>query len=120
MADLIHSQLHKKIDYETTFTNIRTSLNLPMARIPMHFPSDRDALDFALGFLGNPAPEIQRIVWIRSTRDLEWIAVSEALARESTSLKGWRLAPDSFEPQFGAAGDFQSAYHALNLVSQAR
>jgi hypothetical protein len=95
LADLIHDGLYRKIDYETTFINVRTSLNLAMARIPMHFSSDLDALDFALGYLGSPAPETQRIVWIRNTLNLERIAISEALAGEAASLPGWRLMPET-------------------------
>ncbi len=110
LADLIHDQLYRKIDYERTFINVRTSLNLPMARIPMHFTSDRDALDFALGYLGSPRPEMQRIVWIRNTLSLGRIGISEVLAGEAAALPGWRLVPETLVPEFDSFGNVHSPF----------
>lgn len=113
LADVIHERLYRKIDYGKTFLNVRTSLNLPLARIPMHCPSDQDALDFALGYLGSPPPDQQRAVWIRNTVSLARIACSPAFASEAATLEGWRLEPESIVPEFDSAGDtgspFQSA-----------
>jgi len=105
MADLTHARLHAKIDFQKTYLNVLTSLNLPMGRFPIHLPSDREALDFALKSLGSPDPAEQRIAWIRNTLDLERIAVSESLAPEVSRLRGWRLSEDTFIPQFDAQGD---------------
>jgi hypothetical protein len=104
-ADIAHDRLHSKIDFEKMYLNARTSLNPPVARVPIHLPSDRDALDFALGALGSPHPAEQRVVWIRNTLNLERIAISECLAREVSSLAGWRLSPKSYSPQFDVQGD---------------
>jgi len=100
LADLIHDRLYQKIDYQKTFLNVRTSLNLPLAQVPMHCPSDRDAFDFALGYLGSPRPEHQRSVWIRNTVSLDRIACSPALAAEASELDGWHLEPEPLIPQF--------------------
>jgi hypothetical protein len=100
LADLIHDRLYQKIDYQKTFLNVRTSLNLPLAQVPMHCPSDRDAFDFALGYLGSPRPEQQRSVWIRNTVSLDRIACSQALAAEASKLDGWHLDPAPLLPQF--------------------
>jgi hypothetical protein len=105
LADVIHRNLHDKINYDKTYLNVRTSLNLPLARIPLACPSDRDALDFALGYLGSPQPEQQRIVWIRNTLELERIACSQALASEASQLDGWRLEQNGRTPQFDADGN---------------
>ncbi|HZO99746.1 MAG TPA: DUF362 domain-containing protein [Terriglobia bacterium] len=110
LADLIHDRLYRKIDYQKTFINVRISLNLPLAQIPMHAPSDRDALDFALGYLGSPPPEEQRLVWIRNTLSLDRIAISETLARASAGLKGWRLSTGARVPEFDPAGDLSSPF----------
>lgn len=110
LADLIHDRLYGKIDYQKTFINTRISLNLPLARIPMHSPSDRDALDFVLGYLGSPEPDKQRLAWIRNTLALDRIAVSQNLAREAASLKGWRLTPGACVPDFDPAGNLNSLF----------
>lgn len=110
LANLIHERLYRKIDYQKTFINTRTSLNLALARIPMYSPTDRDALDFALGYLGSPKPEDQRLVWVRNTLSLGRIAVSENLAREAASLGNWQLTPETRTPEFDSAGNFVSMY----------
>ena len=114
LADVMHERLYRKIDLEKMYLNARTSLNPPVARLPIALPSDREALDFALGALGSPAPEEQRVTWIRNTLDLGRIAISERLGREIDSdalasrgrpLSGWRLAPHIHSPGFDAAGN---------------
>lgn len=108
LADLIHERLYRKIDMEKVYVNSRTSMNFMVARLPIHFPSDREALQLALGSLGSPSPTEQRIVWIRSTLQLDRMAVSEPLARQVAGLRGWRLGEESWSPQFGMDGNTSS------------
>ena len=110
LADIIHERLYRKIDYGKTLLNLRTSLNIPLARIPMYCPSDQDALDFALGYLGSPAPEQQRIVWIRNTVSLARIGCSRLLASEASKLDGWRLDPEPIVPEFDVMGNICSPF----------
>ena len=114
LADVMHERLYRKIDLEKMYLNARTSLNPPVARLPIYLASDQDALDFALGALGAPAPEEQRVTWIRNTLNLGRVAISERLARQiepkapaniATNLNGWRLTPDTYSPRFDAAGN---------------
>jgi hypothetical protein len=105
LADLTHDRLHVKVDYGKMYVNARTSLNPPMARMPIHLPSDREALDFALGALGSPAPAEQRLVWIENTLDLQRIAVTEPLTRDTPGIAGWQLSGPPFPLHFDARGD---------------
>ncbi len=105
MADLIHERLYRKVNLEKTYVNVRTSLNAPMARLPMYFPADRGALDFALAALGSPAADRQRIAWIRSTLAVNRFAISAGLSAEAARLDGWRRSREAFLPQFDAAGN---------------
>jgi len=107
-ADVIHERLYQKVDFDKTYLNARVSLNPPAARLPIHLPSDREALDLALGHLGTPEPEKQRIVWIRNTLELNRLAVSAGLAREAAELTTWRLVPQSCQLQFDSAGNTTS------------
>ena len=90
------------------YVNARTSLNPPTASLPIYFSSDREALDFALGALGSPGPEEQRVVWIRNTLDLGRLAISETLAREGSALTGWQLSPRACELQLDSEGNILS------------
>ncbi len=109
LADAIHERLYRKIDLQKMYANARTSMNPPMPRIPIFWPSDHQALLWLLGALGSPEPVEQRVAWIRNTLNLNRIAVSELLARDATALPGWRLGPQPFAPQYNAAGDLPSS-----------
>ena len=104
-ADIVHDRIHRKIDFEKTYVNARTSLNVSSVRLPMCFPSDRAALEFALECLATTRPEQQSIVWISSTVDLNRLAISEPLTEAAAKLDGWQISPEAFEPQFDEAED---------------
>jgi hypothetical protein len=107
-ADLIHDRLYQRVDFAKTYLNARVSLNPDAARLPVHLASDREALDIALGHVGSPGPEEQRLVWIRNTQELQRLGISAALAREAASLATWRLAPESSAVEFDSAGNAAS------------
>jgi hypothetical protein len=104
----MHERLYRKIDLEKTYVNVRTSMNPAVVRLPIFFPSDREALDFALGSLGSPLPSEQRVVWIRNTQELGQIAVSEPLAQEARQLTGWRLSDQATLARFDGSGNLNS------------
>jgi hypothetical protein len=108
LADVMHERLYRKIDLQKMYANARTSMNPPVARLPIYLPSDREALDFALGALGSPDPAEQRVVWIHNTLNLDRIAISESLAPGAAELKGWRLKSETFVPEFDAHGNVTS------------
>ena len=110
MVDAIHERFYRKIDLSKTYMNARTSLNPFMARVPMHLPTDREALDYMLATLGGPGEQEQRIVWIRNTLELNRVAVSSSFAQETGVLGGWRLLPEEFAPRFDDSGNLVSPF----------
>jgi hypothetical protein len=109
-ADVIHERLYRKIDFDKMYLNTRTALNPAASRLPIHLPSDREALDLALGHLGSPPPAEQRVVWIRNTLSLDRIAISAPLAREVATLERWRLLEGAHPAHFDAAGNLDSLW----------
>ena len=109
-ADLIHERMYRKIDLQKTYANIRSSLNPTGGMMPMHLPSDRAALDFALAHVGSPTPAGQRCVWIRNTLGLDRIAISPALREDVILPQNWRLSEAPFAAEFDAAGDLISPF----------
>jgi hypothetical protein len=109
-ADVIHERLYRKIDFDKMYLNTRTALNPAAGRLPIHLPSDREALDLSLGHLGSPEPAEQRIVWIRNTLSLDRIAISAPLAREATALKRWRLWKGVHPADFDPAGNLKPLF----------
>jgi len=109
-ADIIHERFYRKIDLQKTYVNAITALNPVGGRLPMHMPSDRAALDFALAHLGSPEPAAQRCVWIRNTLSLNRMAISPLLRDEIDFPQHWRLAENPFSAEFNAAGDLRSPF----------
>ena len=109
-AEIIHQRFYEKVNFQKTYLNARTALNPMGGRLPMHMPSDRAALDFALGHLGSPGPADQRCVWIRNTLSLNRIAISPLLRDEIDSPQHWRLDKKPFTAEFDAAGDLRSPF----------
>ncbi len=109
-ADLIHERLYRKIDLQKTYVNAVTSLSIEGGKVPMYVPSDRAALDFALGHLGSPEPCAQRCVWIRNTLSLNRMAISPLLREEIDSPQNWRLAEVPFSAEYDAVGDLRSPF----------
>jgi hypothetical protein len=109
LADAIHERLYHKIDLQKMYANARTSMNPPMPRIPIFWPSDQQALAWLLGALGSPEPAEQRVAWIRNTLNLNRIAVSPLLASDAATLPGWRILAEPFAPGFDDGGDLLPA-----------
>ena len=107
-ADVIHDRLYRKIDFDKTYLNALTALNPGGSRLPIHLSSDRAAFDLALGHMGSPEPEEQRIVWIRNTLSLDRVGISASLAGEAKALESWRLLEGVRCPEFDAEGNLQS------------
>ncbi len=81
----------------------------PRARAcPFNLPTDRAALDLALGHLGTPEPATQRIVWIENTLSINRIAVSSSIKDQIASPAHWKLAEGPFPAEFDAGGDLHS------------
>jgi hypothetical protein len=82
LTDLTTRRLVDKIDYAATYKNCITGISLEKAAVPMHFFTDREAIEVGLGSIGLTPPEKSKIVRIKNTNRLEVVEVSEAFAAE--------------------------------------
>ncbi len=82
LADVTTKRLVDKIDYDATYKNCITGISLEKAAVPMHFESDREAIEVALGSIGLIPAEKSKIVRIKNTLRLETVEVSEAYAED--------------------------------------
>ncbi|MBC8549856.1 MAG: hypothetical protein H8D23_09405 [Candidatus Brocadiales bacterium] len=82
LADFTTRKLVNKINFPETYINCVIALRPEGAKIPMTFECDKDALDAAISTCGLEDTEDIRIVWIKSTLDLEKIIVSEGYLDE--------------------------------------
>lgn len=103
LADAVHVRLVEAMDAESTFVNVRTSLTLHNAKMPMHFPNDRAALAGLLDSLALPDPALARVMRIRHTLDLAQLELSEAFAAEVATREDLTVLSEPAE--WGFAGD---------------
>ena len=82
LADFTTRRLVDKINLTDTYINCITALRPEGAKIPIAYDTDREALEQALSTLGLVSPEEARVIWIKNTRDLETLRVSEAYKKE--------------------------------------
>jgi hypothetical protein len=88
LADITTQRLVDKIDYAATYKNCITGVSPEKAAVPMHFGTDRDAIDVALGCIGLIPSVNSKIVRIKNTLRLDILEVSEAYAET------FQISPD--------------------------
>ncbi len=82
LVDITTKRLVDKINYQAMYMNTTTGISLEKAAVPMHFETDRKAIEVALGSIGLTPPEESRIVRIKNTLHLDEVEVSEVYGKE--------------------------------------
>ncbi len=105
LADFTTDRAVKALDLRYMYINATTSIGLHPAKIPIHFPTDREAIHEALATLASQHPENARIVRIANTLSLERILVSECCSKMLEELPGVSFAGQAREMQFDQDGN---------------
>jgi hypothetical protein len=105
MADFTTTRLVRAMDQRTTFINSLTAMTPQSAKVPIHFDTDREALDVALTSLALPNRRAARICRIPDTLSLAELEVSEALWAEGRSRPELTAMNEAGEIRFDAAGN---------------
>jgi hypothetical protein len=82
LADFTTDKAVKAMNIDTTWINCITAGVTASAKIPIHMPTDREAILLALKTCARVRHPQTRIVWVRNTLALEQIRVSETLLPE--------------------------------------
>ena len=104
-ADVTTQRLVDKIDRLSTYMNSITGISLEKAAIPMHFETDRECIQVALGSVGLTPPERSRVVRIKNTLQLDEIEVSEVYREEMTSRPDLEILEGSRPMSFDDRGN---------------
>ena len=116
MADLMHERIGKKIDIDKTYINTQAALNPPMGFLPMHFPSDGEALRFLMGVLGDPAPSEAKVVWIKNTLLLAEILASEAALAQLQTSGAYEREPAASTPTLDSEGNLNGMWETVHAA----
>jgi hypothetical protein len=82
LADFTTTRLVRAMDYRATVINCLTAGYPEAAALPVHFDTDREAVEAALAIIGTRAPDQARVLRIRNTLALEELEVSEPCLAE--------------------------------------
>jgi hypothetical protein len=105
LADFATARLVKAIDRSSTYMNALTSMAVLMAKVPIHFDTDREAVEQALASLGSLHPQRLRVARIVNTLRLERLMVSECCAEELKGRPGVTLAGQAEPMRFDPSGN---------------
>ncbi|NCO41803.1 MAG: hypothetical protein AUJ96_29350 [Armatimonadetes bacterium CG2_30_66_41] len=107
-ADFCHQRVVDRTDVAGTYLNALTSGYPDSVATPLHLATDRECLDAALATIGLPDPPAAKVVWIKNTKQVSEVAVSEAFAEAVEARPDLEPTGDLGSLAFDAAGDVRS------------
>jgi hypothetical protein len=105
LADLTTKRLVDKINYHATYMNCITGISIEKAAVPMHFPTDQEAIRVALGSIGLIPPEKSKIVRIKNTLHVDEVEVSEVYRDDLHKRSDLKVLEDPKSMSFDAQGN---------------
>jgi hypothetical protein len=104
LADLVTQAVMEHLDYRLTYSEALVTTATDLAKIPMVFGSDRDAIEAALATLPDDDPSGLRVARIRSTADLTTVWLSRHAYYTLPDRKSVAEAGDFAVPAFDERG----------------
>jgi len=105
MADFIHDRLLQAMDQKATWVNAITALMPGNARVPIHFATDREALETAMQTFGRAQPANSKFLWIKNTLSCEGVLASAAYLNETRGRSDLAQQSELAPLAFDARGD---------------
>ena len=105
LADFTTDRAVRALNLDSMYMNATTSLGLQVAKIPIHFRSDRDAIHVALTSLASADTGMIRVVRIANTLNLERTLVSECCAEMLGKCPGVSIMGQARAMEFDEAGN---------------
>ena len=105
LSDYITKRLFDKIDFPTMTLNTLTSSIPERGRIPNILATDQEAVEAAFNNIGLWDPKTVRAAWITSTKSLEWMAVTPAVAKQLESRNDIKICSSPFDLPIEKNGD---------------
>jgi len=107
LADFTTSRVVRTLDLQSTYVNAISALDILLAKIPMYFDTDREALEVALDSLVPSSVEKLRVVRIADTLNLDRMLISEALISKVRVCPELALDEDFRQIEFDASGNLK-------------
>ena len=107
MADFTTSRLIRCMDPKTSFVNAVTAMTMNGAKMPIHFETDREVIQWALSSLVVSDMRQARILRIRDTLNLDRMEASDALLKEAKSHPQVHLMGEPASMAFDLNGNLE-------------
>jgi hypothetical protein len=118
LADFVHERLVGATDWHATFVNALTALMPANARLPLRFPTDREALGAAFQTLGRADARQAKALWIKNTLSCENLLASEAYLSEARGRAELRVESQPQAVELDERGDLVEAFPEVNFTCQ--
>jgi hypothetical protein len=110
LADFTHDRLVRAMDAKATWVNVLTASAPGNARVPMHFPTDREALVAALQTTGHTDLRDLRVLWIKNTLSCGTLLASEACLAEARGRADLTPLDEPAPALFDDCGDLEPVF----------
>lgn len=105
IADIVHTRAVRKMKRRPTYVNGITANTLPVIKLPVQFPSDRECLDTVWRTVGKFELENVAFGWIRNSQDLRLMAFSANLRAEIEADPALEIIGPERPLEFDGKGD---------------
>jgi len=109
MADVTTDRLVREIDWEPTRVNALSSGIPSRIRVPVHFSTDRDCLEWVAATAGKVDPAAVSYGWIRNTLGLDRLALSVNLRAGLDGISNVEIEGE-FQVPWDASGNLVSPF----------
>jgi len=109
LADFVHDRVLNAMDSQATWLNVMTALAPANARVPMHFPTDRQALATAMQLIGRADPRQAKVLRIKNTLNCHTLVASEAYLDEARRRPDLRPQSQPAPPEFDELGNLRNS-----------
>lgn len=108
LADVTTTRLVREVDHQATYINALTALTHQCAKIPIHFETDREAIERMLQTLAIDDTTQARIVRIADTLSPADMQISEPLARELSGFPHIEVLRHPGDIEFDSHGNLEA------------
>lgn len=115
LADFTTNRLIQSMNYRATVINCLTAGYPEGANLPVHFDTDREAIEAALAINGTRTPEEAHVMRIANTLRLEEVIVSEGCLEDGKPETEFEVVEDCRCLEFDGQGNLMpfEAVHAV-------
>jgi hypothetical protein len=107
LADVTTTRLVRAMNPQVTAINALTALTPQSAKVPIHFETDREAIERTLDSLALAEGESPRVVRIRDTLSVSQLQVSDGLAEEVSKNSQLKVTSASATMEFTPDGNLR-------------